>query len=95
MQHILQVFWARSALICGVIRTILLSFTTCTGSCTTDFCKERSFHGVMKADLRISIKDYHRKKNLKILLFRPPFPCRQFLARMNGAPWPAGGGRCR
>jgi len=49
----------------------------------------------MKADLRISIKDYHRKKNLKILLFRPPFPCRQFLARMNGAPWPAGGGRCR
>ncbi len=46
----------------------------------------------MKADLRISIKDYHRKKNLKILLFRRPFPCRQFLVRMNGAPWPAGGG---
>jgi hypothetical protein len=46
----------------------------------------------MKADLRISIKDYHRKKNLKILLFRPPFPGRQFLARMNGAPWLAGGG---
>jgi hypothetical protein len=46
----------------------------------------------MKADLRISIKDYHRKKNLKILLFRPPFPGRQFLVQMNGAPWPAGGG---
>jgi hypothetical protein len=46
----------------------------------------------MKADLRISIKDYHRKKNLKILLFRPPFPGRQFLVRMNGAPWPPGGG---
>ena len=46
----------------------------------------------MKADLRISIKDYHRNKNLKILLFRPPFPCRQFLVRMNGVPWPAKGG---
>jgi hypothetical protein len=46
----------------------------------------------MKAALRISIKDYHRNKNLKILLFRPPFPCRQFLVRMNGAPWPASGG---
>jgi hypothetical protein len=45
----------------------------------------------MKADLRISIKAYHRKKNLKILLFRPPFPCRQFLVEMNGIPWPAGG----
>jgi hypothetical protein len=46
----------------------------------------------MKADLRISIKDYHQNKNLKVLLFRPPFPGRQFLVRMNGAPWPAGGG---
>ena len=45
----------------------------------------------MKADLRISIKDYHRNKNLKVLLFRPPFPGRQFLVRMNGAPWLAGG----
>ena len=45
----------------------------------------------MKADLRISINDYHRKKSLKILLFRPPFPGRQFLVRMNGVPWPAGG----
>jgi hypothetical protein len=46
----------------------------------------------MKADLRISIKDYHRNKNLKILLFRPPFPGRQYLVRMNGAPWPKSGG---
>jgi hypothetical protein len=45
----------------------------------------------MNADLRISIKDYHRNKNLKILLFRPPFPCRQFLVQMSGTPWPAGG----
>jgi hypothetical protein len=37
----------------------------------------------MKADLRISIKDYHRKKSLKILLFRPPFPCRQFLVQVD------------
>jgi len=27
----------------------------------------------MKAELRISIKDYHRNKSLKILLIRPPF----------------------
>jgi hypothetical protein len=30
----------------------------------------------MKADLRISIKDYHRNKSLKILLFRPPLRSR-------------------
>ena len=46
----------------------------------------------MKADLRISIKDYHRNKSLKILLFRAPFSGGQFLVRMNGAPWPTGGG---
>ena len=63
-----------------------------TGSCTVDFCKERYFHRVVEGDPRISIKDYRRKKNLKILLFRPPFASRQFLVRMNGAPWPAGDG---
>ena len=49
----------------------------------------------MKADLRISIKDYHRKKNLKILLFRPPFPGPEFLVRMNpdGSGWPRSGGQ--
>ncbi len=45
----------------------------------------------MKADLRISIRNYHRNRNLKILLFRPPFPCRQFLVRMIEVPWPAKG----
>ena len=45
----------------------------------------------MKADLRISVKDNHRGKNLKILLFRSPFPTRQFLVRMNGQPWPKDG----
>ena len=45
----------------------------------------------MKADLRISVKDYHRNKNLKILLHRTPFPSRQFMFRMNGSPWPKTG----
>ena len=43
----------------------------------------------MKADLRISIKDFHRNKNLKIQLVRTPFSgSRQFFVRMNGNPWP-------
>jgi hypothetical protein len=45
----------------------------------------------MKADLRISIKDYRRNKNLKVLLFRPPFPSRGFLVRINGQTWPKDG----
>jgi len=45
----------------------------------------------MKADLRISVKDNRRSKNLKILLFRSPFPTRQFFVRMNGEPWPKNG----
>jgi hypothetical protein len=45
----------------------------------------------MKADLRISIKDYRRSKNLKILLLQTPFAHRQFFVRMNGAPWPKDG----
>ena len=46
----------------------------------------------MKADLRISIKDYHRIKNLKIHLARVPLSTtRQFWVRMNGAPWPKDG----
>ncbi len=45
----------------------------------------------MKADLRISIKDYRREKNLKILLRRATFTHRQFHVRMNGSPWPKDG----
>jgi len=46
----------------------------------------------MKADLRISIKDYSRNKNLKIQLVRLPFAGkRQFWIRMNGEPWPRDG----
>jgi len=39
----------------------------------------------MKSDLRISIKDYRRNKNLKIQLVRARFQTsRQFYVRMNG-----------
>jgi len=46
----------------------------------------------MKADLRISVKDYSRHKNLKIQLTRVPVTgSRQFWVRMNGLPWPKSG----
>ena len=46
----------------------------------------------MKADLRISVKDYSRHKNLKIQLTRVPLAAaRQFWVRMNGQPWPKSG----
>lgn len=45
----------------------------------------------MKPDLRISIKDYRRNKNLKVLLVRTPYAGRQFFVRMNAATWPADG----
>jgi hypothetical protein len=55
--------------------TVLLAVSPCTGSCTVDFWKGGYFHWVTKADLRISIKDYHRNKSLRILLCGPRFPC--------------------
>ena len=42
----------------------------------------------MKADLRISIKDFHRNKNLKIQLVRLYSTSRQYYVKMNGVPWP-------
>lgn len=45
----------------------------------------------MKADLRISIKDYRRNKNLKVLLCRPPYPTRGYWVWMNGQRWPKDG----
>ena len=60
-------------------------------ACTADFFNRRLYHGFMKADLRISIKDYRRNKNLKVQLVRVPFSPRQFFVRMNGEPWPKGG----
>ncbi len=41
-------------------------------SCAGAFCKWFSYHGVMKADLRISVKDYSRDKNPRTLLTRTP-----------------------
>jgi hypothetical protein len=43
----------------GSLPTTLLAFRSCTGSCTIDFGKKGYFHGVRKADLRISIRDHH------------------------------------
>ncbi len=51
---------------------------------------ERSYK-VDGADLRISIKDYRRNKNLKVLLYRPPFTSRGFRVTMNGRRWPKRG----
>ena len=45
----------------------------------------------MKPDLRISIKDFRRQKNLKVVLTRTPFGGKQFFVRMNGERWPASG----
>jgi hypothetical protein len=38
------------------------------------FCKPACYHEFMKSDLRISIKDYKRNKNLKIQLVHTLFP---------------------
>ena len=70
---------------------MLLAGQLCTGLCTDDFRKSFGYHALMKADLRISIKDIHRHKTLKILLARTPYGTRQFLVRMNGQRWPADG----
>jgi hypothetical protein len=43
----------------------------------------------MKYDLRISVKDYRRGKNLKIQLAQLSFSSsRQFFVKMNASPWP-------
>lgn len=57
---------------------ILVGHTACTTSCTIVFCKPTCYHAPMKSDLRISIKDYNRNKNLKIQLQRAIFSHRQF-----------------
>jgi hypothetical protein len=55
------------------------------GACTAGFRKCGWYHGVMKADRRISVKDLNRGKGLKILLTRAPYQPRQYFVRMNGA----------
>lgn len=53
------------------------------------FCKCFCYRESMKADLRISIREYRRNKYLNIQLLRVPFNgSRQFFVRMNGDPWP-------
>ena len=44
----------------------------------------------MKADFRISVKDFSRGHTLKVQLSRVPFS-RQFLVTMNGSRWPVSG----
>jgi hypothetical protein len=45
----------------------------------------------MKADLRISVKDYSQGKALKVLLSRVPFRPAQYWVTMNGQRWPSSG----
>ncbi len=46
----------------------------CTLSCTADFSDSLCDHVLMQADLRISVKDYSRNKNLKVAVgARPVF----------------------
>ena len=76
--------WARC-------RTLIIQ-SPCKPPCTPDFCKVLAHHGLMKSDLRISVKDYRRTKTLKIQMAQVNFSSsRQFLVRMNGAPWPTNG----
>jgi hypothetical protein len=57
-----------------------------------DFYNLCRYHAFMQADLRISVKDYRRNKNLKIQVLRVPYARhRQFLVKMNGKPWPQSG----
>jgi hypothetical protein len=68
----------------------LLCFRPCTPTCTGELPNSSCYHGLIKADLRISINDYQRKE-LNIPLRRMPLPSRQVLAFMNGSPWPKTG----
>src|ERR1035437_3650299 len=61
--------------------------SACKPPSTPDFCKALCNHTLMKYDLRISVKDYRRGKNLKIQLAQLSFSSsRQFFVKMNGSP---------
>ena len=67
---------------------MLLSRSACTTACTADFDNRSLNHAFMKADWRISVKDYRWNKHLKVQLTQVPFArARQFWVRMNGVPW--------
>ena len=70
---------------------LVLSRSGCIPACAGDFFNCWHYHGFIKADLRISVKDYRRNKNLKIQLFGVAYNPRQFFVRMNGEPWPRDG----
>lgn len=76
----------------GLPAELLIYDELCTVSCTPDFHNLACYHGIMKTALRISVKDYRRNKNLKILLVAVPFAPRRFFVTMNGATWPKAGG---
>jgi hypothetical protein len=61
---------------------------SCAPPCTIGFCKTLQHNEVMLPDLRISIKDHRRAKNLKILLYRVRFGRPKLSVRMNGRQWP-------
>jgi hypothetical protein len=66
---------------------MLLYDKACTASRTLGFCNPACYHAIIKSDLRISVKDYRRNKNLKIPLQRATFTHRQFQVSMNDSPW--------
>jgi hypothetical protein len=69
---------------------LLITIGSTNDLCTAGLSKLACYHAFMKADLRISIKDYRRGKNLKVLLYRVPFGTHKFWVRMNGPAWPQG-----
>jgi hypothetical protein len=63
----------------SMMPNIVLYRRACTASCTIDFHNLGCYHVLMKADLRISVKDYRRNKNLKILIQRAFFHTANFM----------------
>jgi hypothetical protein len=49
---------------------VLFSRAVCTWTCTVVSSSRCFYHGFMKPDLRISIKDYRRDKDLKLMMLR-------------------------
>jgi hypothetical protein len=61
----------------------------CTAACSPDTPKPFAYHGLMKADLRISVKDHRRAETSKIQLAQVNCTeCPPFLVRMSGTPGP-------
>jgi hypothetical protein len=66
--------------------------SACKPPCTPDFHKALPYHDLMKYDIRISVKDHRRRKNLKLQMAQLSYSSsRQFSAKMNGSLWPSDG----